>query len=142
MRRMLTAVELTFDCADSERMAAFWKAAVGYVDEPPPAPYATRTEWLASLGEPVVGRIGGAWLVDPAAIAPRLTMLEVPEPKVAKNRLHLDLRISSEGTPEERWRQVSDEAQRLVAAGATIIVEHAGHHVVLADPEGNEFCIA
>lgn len=54
----------------------------------------------------------------------------------------MDLRVSGHGTPAERWRQVSTETQRLVAAGATVVAEHGGHHVVLADPEGNEFCIA
>lgn len=139
---MLAAMELTLDCRDAERMAAFWKSAVGYVDEPPPAPFATRAEWLASLGEPVGDRIGGAWLIDPAGIAPRLSLLEVPEPKTAKNRLHMDLRVSGEGTPDQQWHQVCSEVSRLVRAGAALLAEYPGHHVVLADPEGNEFCVA
>lgn len=139
---MLNAVELTLDCADAERMAGFWKSAVGYIDEPPPAPFATRAEWLASLGERVGRRIGGAWLVDPAGVAPRLSLLEVPEPKTAKNRLHMDLRVSGDGTPDQKWHQIRTEAQRLVALGAAVLAEYPRHHVVLADPEGNEFCIA
>jgi hypothetical protein len=139
---MLRAVDLTLDCRDAERVAAFWKVAVGYVDEPAPAPFAGRREWLAALGEPVGDRIGGAWLVDPSGVAPRLSLLEVPEPKTAKNRLHMDLRVSCDGPADERWRRIGAETRRLVAAGATVLAEHTGHHVVLADPEGNEFCVA
>lgn len=130
------------DCADAERLAAFWKTAVGYVDEPPPAPFTDRLAWLASFGEEVNDGLGGAWLIDPAGVAPRLCLLEVPEPKTAKNRLHVDLRVSTAETPEERWRQVQEETERLVAAGATVLAEDRGHHVVLTDPEGNEFCVA
>lgn len=85
---MPTAAELTLDCADAERMPAFWKVAVGYIDEPTPSPFATRAEWLAALGEPVGDRIGGTWLVDAAGVAPPLSLIEVPEPKTAKNRAH------------------------------------------------------
>jgi hypothetical protein len=139
---VLSAVELTLDCANAERLAAFWKTAVGYVDEPPPAPFASRADWLAALGEPVGDRIGGAWLIHPSGLAPRLALLEVPEPKVAKNRLHMDLRVSGSGSSDARWERVTAEVQRLVAAGASVLTEFPWHHVVLADPEGNEFCVA
>jgi hypothetical protein len=68
--------------------------------------------------------------------------LQVPEPKTAKNRLHLDLRVSGKGTPEQRWSRVMVEVTRLDAAGAATLREFTGHHVVMADPEGNEFCVA
>jgi len=64
------------------------------------------------------------------------------EPKTAKNRLHLDLRVSGDGTPEQKWSRVTDEVARLTAAGAVALHTFAGHHVVMADSEGNEFCIA
>lgn len=139
---MLHAVDLTLDCANAELVAAFWRTAAGYIDEPPPEPYVSRAEWLASLGEDVGERIGAAWLIDPSGVAPRLALIEVPEPKTAKNRLHLDLRVSDASTPDERWRQITNEAARLVAAGARVLAEDERHHVVLADPEGNEFCVA
>jgi hypothetical protein len=139
---VLHTVDLTLDCADAERVAAFWRTAAGYVDEPPPAPYESRKEWLASLGEDVGERVGAASLTDPRGVAPRLALIEVPELKIAKNRLHLDLRVSDAATPDERWRQILTEATRLVAAGARVLAEHEGHPVVLADPEGNEFCVA
>jgi hypothetical protein len=139
---MVTRVDLTMDCADPNTLAEFWKLAVGYVDEPPPAPFATRADWLASFEDLPDDGMGAAWLTDPAGVAPRLCLLQVPEPKTAKNRLHMDLRVSGDGPAGQRWREVSAEVQRLVTAGASVIAEFAPHHVVLADPEGNEFCVA
>ena len=138
---MLTPVDLTMDCADPDRLAAFWKAAVGYVDEPPPSPFSSREEWLASFDEEPDG-MGGAWLRHPSGVAPRLCLLQVPESKVAKNRLHLDLRVSGEGPAEVKWGRVLCEVQRLTVAGGTVLARFEGHHVVMADPEGNEFCVA
>ncbi|MFN2561319.1 MAG: VOC family protein [Jatrophihabitans sp.] len=139
---MLTRVELTMDCADPARLAEFWKTAAGYVNEPPPAPFATREEWLASFDDEYDDGMGGAWLHDPSGVAPRLCLLQVPEPKTAKNRLHVDLRVSGDGTPDEKWARVSAEATRLRDAGAQVLQTFEGHHVVMADPEGNEFCLA
>jgi len=51
------------------------------------------------------------------------------EPKTAKNRLHLDLRVSGDGTPEHKWSRVTDEVARLSAAGAVARHTFAGHHV-------------
>lgn len=137
----LSRIDLTLDCADAQMLAAFWKTAVGYVDEPPPPPFKTREEWLRAFGEYSDDRLGGAWLHDPAGVAPRLSLLEVPEKKTAKNRLHLDLRVAGGGTPQERWARVTDEVARLRAAGASTVCVFEGHHVVMADPEGNEFCV-
>lgn len=75
-------------------------------------------------------------------VAPNLCLLEIPEPKTTKNRLHLDLVMYGEGSPETKWRRVTDEVARLRAAGASLLAEFAGHHAVMADPEGNEFCVA
>jgi len=142
MRGMVTRVDLTMDCADPDRLADFWKTAAGYVDEPPPPPFTTRAEWMESFEDLEDDGMGGAWLIDPTGIAPRLCLLQVPEPKAAKNRLHMDLRISGDGPVEQRWREVGAELARLVAAGASVVAEFPPHHVVLADPEGNEFCLA
>jgi hypothetical protein len=139
---MLTRVDLTLDCADPERLAEFWKTAAGYVDEPPPPPFETREQWLTSFDDEYDDGMAGAWLHDPAGVAPRMSLLQVPEPKTAKNRLHLDLRVSGTGTAEQKWACVTDEVARLRAAGAVVLHECAGHHIVMADPEGNEFCIA
>ncbi|GAA4781828.1 VOC family protein [Streptomyces sanyensis] len=139
---MASRLDLTLDCADAERLAAFWRTALGYVDEPPPPPFATREEWLAQFGEDEEDGLGGAWLCDPEGSGPRLSLLEVPEPKSAKNRLHLDIRLPGHGTADERWARIRDEAGRLAAAGGTVLETFDGHHVVMADPEGNEFCVA
>jgi len=138
---MVTRVDLTLDCADPVAQAEFWKIAIGYVGEPPPAPYATREEWLAAVVDED-DDMAGAWLHDPTGLAPRLALLQVPEPKTAKNRLHLDLRVSGQGTPEQKRIRIEEESARLCAAGASVITAYDGHHVVMADPEGNEFCVA
>jgi hypothetical protein len=139
---MMNRIDLTLDCADAQRLAEFWKLAVGYVDEPAPAPFSTREEWLTHHGVPEDEWEGGALLCDPDGVGPRLSLLEVPEPKIAKNRLHIDVRVGGEGTAEERWSRITEEAERLTGAEATVLQEFAGHHVVMADPEGNEFCLA
>ncbi|WP_372350266.1 VOC family protein [Streptomyces sp. KL116D] len=146
---MATRFDLTLDCADAPLLADFWRTALGYVDAPPPAPFATREEWLASFGPLPGGGDGagdaaddGAWLCDPAGVGPRLSILTVPEPKTAKNRLHIDVRVPGHGAPEERWARIESEADRLVRAGGTILDEFDGHHILMADPEGNEFCVA
>ena len=132
-------VDLTFDCADAEALAPFWKLALGYVDEPPPAPFTTREEWAASFGEPEEDEGGGAWLHDPSGAGPRLVLLEVPEPKVAKNRLHMDVRV---GRSADQWTRIGAKVDELVRAGGRVLATFEGHHVVMADPEGNEFCVA
>ncbi|MFI5807256.1 VOC family protein [Streptomyces sp. NPDC051561] len=140
---MATRIDLTLDCADAPLLAAFWKTALGYVDEPPPAPFRTRKEWHAQFDLPEGDSVDdAAWLCDPDGVGPRLTILSVPEPKVAKNRLHMDVRVPGHGSPEERWARIRAESARLVAAGGRVQEVFEGHHVVMADPEGNEFCVA
>ncbi|MBO4259298.1 VOC family protein [Streptomyces griseorubiginosus] len=139
---MAARIDLTLDCADAQLLAAFWKTALGYVDEPPPPPFATREEWLAQFDLPEDDEGDGAWLCDPDGVGPRLSILKVPEPKTAKNRLHIDIRVPGHGGPEERWARIRAEAWRLVEAGGEVLTEVDGHHVVMADPEGNEFCVA
>jgi len=48
---MLTRIDLTLDCANPQLLAVFWKTAAGYVDEPPPSPFATREEWLSQFDD-------------------------------------------------------------------------------------------
>jgi hypothetical protein len=54
--------------------------------------------------------------------------------------VRIDRRPSS--PPTEEWSQITDEAARLCRIGALVLQEFTGHHIVMADPEGNEFCIA
>jgi Glyoxalase-like domain len=139
---MAVRIGLTFNCASPTRLAEFWKLALGYEDMPPPAPFTTRDEWLRSLDLPEAElEEDAAWLHDPAGLGPTLSLLQVPEPKVAKNRLHLDVCVTGQGTSEDQWRKITQAVERLAAAGATSLREDTGHHVVMADPEGNEFCV-
>lgn len=93
-------------------------------------------------------RDDGAVLSDPAGVAPGLSFLKVPEPKAVKNRLHLDVQVGGgrDHPPlEVRWPRVMEAVERLTAAGATVIRadEENGRpdHMVMADSEGNEFCL-
>jgi hypothetical protein len=134
-------IDLTLDCASPTRLAEFWKLALGYEDEPPPAPFATRAEWLQQFDLSEDDADDGAWLYDPAGVGPRLFLQQVREPKVAKNRLHMDVRVAGRGSTDERWAQIAEAVDRLTAVGATALRAFLGHHVIMADPEGNEFCV-
>ncbi|MET9519337.1 VOC family protein [Streptomyces sp. NPDC002994] len=136
---MATRISLTLDCKDAKRLGEFWKTALGYVDEPPPAPFRTREEWHASFNLPEDDLVGdGAWLCDPNGVGLRLAILKVPEPKTAKNRLHIDVRVPGQGSPDERWARIRAESEWLVKAGGIVLEEFDGHHIVMVDPEGNE----
>jgi hypothetical protein len=138
---------LTFNCHDAPAQARLWALALGYVPAPPPG-WDTWEAWLVDLDVPREERDDGASLVDPAGIGPGISFLEVSEPKTAKNRFHLDLKVSGGGKidPEVRRTRIMAKVDEVVAAGATIQAEHhwGEHldHVVLLDPEGNEFCVA
>ncbi|GGY84668.1 VOC family protein [Streptomyces nitrosporeus] len=139
---MAARIDLTLDSTDTQSLAAFWKTALGYVDEPPPAPFRTREEWSAQFELPEGDSVDdGAWLCDPDGAGPRLCILKVPEPKTAKNRLHIDVRVPGHGSPDERWARIEAESERLVRAGGATLEKFVGHHVLMADPEGNEFCV-
>lgn len=136
---------LTIDCAQPARLAEFWALALGYVPSPPPVGFGSWEEWLTHHGVPEEEWDQGASLSDPDGIGPSLSFLQVPESKVVKNRLHLDIQVGGgRNTPwEVRWPRVIEAVERLTAAGATVIREDVlqgkPDHVVMADPEGNEF---
>lgn len=118
------------DAADPHRLASFWAVGLGYVDEP-------------GYDDP-----DGASIIDPDGRGPAIGFLRVPEPKTAKNRIHIDIRVAGEPPWEmaERERLIREKVVELVAVGATLVREqsHGGllGHVVMLDPEGNEFCVA
>ncbi|HWU32331.1 MAG TPA: VOC family protein, partial [Marmoricola sp.] len=83
---------------------------------------------------------------DPDGVGPRLFFQKVPEGKVVKNRLHLDLRAAVGASPDERMPRLEAECARLVAIGATRVQRIEGNAmdggiIVMQDPEGNEFCL-
>ena len=138
---------MTFDCAAPEVLAAFWCLALGYVEASPPEGFASWPEWFAHYGVPPEEWEDGAYIEDPDRVRPGISFLKVPEPKVAKNRVHFDVQAGGgRDVPcEVRWPRVTQAVARLAAAGAAVIREDAQDgipdHVVMADPEGNEFCV-
>lgn len=127
---MSTAWTLGCDANDPHGLAAFWCLALGYVPEP-------------GYDDPF-----GASIVDPDGPGPAIGFLAVPESKSGKNRMHIDVRVA--GDPPWDLRRRADliraKVGELVAAGATAVREELYGddlgHVVLLDPEGNEFCVA
>jgi hypothetical protein len=110
---------ITFDCDDVLRVAAFWSAALAQPID------AGSSEFFASIGTADANRSEPAWY-----------FLKVPEKKRAKNRVHLDLT-----TPD------THAIDELIELGATVVGEHEmpeeDHRwTVMQDPEGNEFCVA
>jgi catechol 2,3-dioxygenase-like lactoylglutathione lyase family enzyme len=135
--------QVTFDCADPHATCRFWADALGYVvDRNEDAirhflseGVATDADVMTVDGE-LVWKDGEA-CYDPEGTRPRMYFQRVPEPRAAKNRMHLDLRVAEADRPAE--------IERLEGLGAHRIGEGAqGPHVwvVMADPEGNEFCVA
>ncbi|WP_193610203.1 VOC family protein [Nocardioides lijunqiniae] len=127
---MATPWTLGCDAADPHALAAFWAGALDYVPEP-------------GYDDP-----DGASIVDPDGVAPAISFLRVPEGKTAKNRMHIDVRVAGEppwDLAEREWL-IRAKADALQATGATHVREQhydgALGHVVMLDPEGNEFCVA
>ena len=109
-------IGLVLDCADPEALSAFWVEALGM-------------ERVGAAGSYVM-------LLDTSGSLPKLLLQRVEESKGGKNRMHLDIE-----TPD-----VEKDASRLESLGARRLEpeprdEHGSHWVVMADPEGNEFCV-
>lgn len=144
---MATRWSVTIDCAHPPTVARFWALALGYAESPAPAGFATWAAWFTHHGVPEEEWDDGAYLRDPDGAGPSLSFLKVPEGKVVKNRLHLDIQVGGgRDVPlEVRWPRVQQKIQQLTAAGGTLLHEDTVNgqpdHVVMADPEGNEFCV-
>lgn len=138
--------QLVIDCAHPGRLAEFWAEALGYRLQSPPDGFDDWPSFLTSIGIPESDFDSASALVDPDGVGPRIYFQRVPEGKIVKNRLHVDVPVSAgPGTaPSERAADQETERDRLVALGATEIgpVESQGERwIVMQDPEGNEFCI-
>ena len=113
----------SLDCRNAYELSEWWKALLGYEDIPDDPNLPGHEECM--IRDPATGH--------------QVLFIEVPEAKTIKNRIHFDL-MPRDGTREE-------ELARLLEHGATQVADHRGIHgpgsgwVILADPEGNEFCI-
>jgi Glyoxalase-like domain len=117
--------ELAIDCTDPGGLARFWCAVLDYEVQ-------NEDEGIVTIGSPVMP--GDKNRRGP--VPPTLTFAHVPEGKTVKNRLHLDV------SPADR--EQDEEVRRLLRLGARHAdVGQIGNEswVVLADPEGNEFCV-
>lgn len=139
---MPTPFQIAIDCHDPHRLVRFWAAAMDLeVEDHDPlvrqmldAGHATEDDTVE-----IDGRL--AWTTAAACRSDdrrtRLLFQQVPEPKAGKNRVHLDLHVGAETRDAE--------VDRLVGLGATRLWDgQQGPHrwVTMADPEGNEFCVA
>lgn len=137
-------VQVTFDCADPQRLALFWCEVLGYVVPPPPPGFADWDEFERTLPPE---RRGSAYAcVDPTGVGPRLFFQRVPEGKQVKNRLHLDVRAGTGLVGAERVAALESECARLLPLGAQRVrlMEADGFDescLVMRDVEGNEFCL-
>ena len=120
--------DVVFDSRHPASIARFWAAALdGYAVAPYDEAELARLHGMGILDledDPSV-------LVEAPGMRPRFFFQLVPEQKTVKNRVHLDLACDS----------VTDELDRLKGLGATLVAEYADH-LLLRDPEGNEFCLS
>lgn len=118
---------ITVDCTDTALVGRFWETVLGW-------PLEIDAGFVDPEGAGEDEQI--AFLRNPGG-GPNMLFQTVPEPKQVKNRVHLDL------GPTERTRD--EEVEHLVRSGATVVGDHRNPDgtgwVVMADPEGNEFCV-
>ena len=141
---MSTPFQIAVDCADPHLLARFWAEALGYeLEDHTGIVSQVLAAGLADESDTAVVEGKRVWR-DAAACSdtsgdgrPRLLFQRVPEAKQVKNRLHLDLHVGAD--------RRDAEVERIAALGARRIGEGTqgpNSWVVMADPEGNEFCVA
>ena len=114
---MAKTIQITFDAADPRALADFWAEALGYVIEAPPEGFTSWDEALTAFGVPEELWNSRSAIVDPDGVGPRIFIQQVPEPKTAKNRLHLDVRTAVGLAGGKRMAVLEAECERLVALG-------------------------
>ncbi len=147
--------QVTIDAHDPRALSSFWRDALGYIHPGPPGvdlpegadPLAAWEDFLARVGVPQEQRNARSAIEDPEGQGPRVFFQQVPEDKTAKNRVHLDIRAAPGLQGEERMAALEGECDRLVFLGATRVRRYepdppmGAGHIVMTDPEGNEFCL-
>lgn len=138
---------ITVDCSDAQLMAAFWCRALGYVDAPPPAGWSDWESFLRDHDVPEEEWGDGATIRPESGDGPSISFLKVPEAKTVKNRVHLDVKVSGGRDVDQDLREA-----RIRAAEADLVTHGARRqredrvdgrldHLVMEDPEGNDFCV-
>jgi len=141
--------QLTIDANDPARLARFWARALGYQPTPPAEPETTWYQhYRARLGGEAAFRDR---IFDPAGLRPPVWFQQVPESKAGKNRLHIDLYPTGRDNAlpvEPRIEIVEAKVAELTGLGASVHQRFRDgdladpfYHVVMHDPEGNEFCV-
>lgn len=152
---MSRQLQITVDAHDPRALSSFWRDALEYVHPGPPGvtldegddPLEAWDDFLERAGVPEDQRNTRSAIEDPEGHGPRLFFQQVPEPKLGKNRLHLDVRAAVGLQGETRMAALEAECERLVALGATRLQRFepepplSAGHIVMSDPEGNEFCL-
>ncbi|WP_327287383.1 VOC family protein [Streptomyces sp. NBC_01198] len=136
--------QVTFDCAEPERVARFWCEVLGYVVPPPPEGFASWDDYHSSQDPDERGSSFAC--SDPSGVGPRLYFQRVPEGRVVKNRVHLDVRVGTGLVGEERLAALEAECARLLPLGAVRVQlltadEDNESCISMQDIEGNEFCL-
>ncbi|SFK89472.1 VOC family protein [Geodermatophilus ruber] len=141
---MATDIQIVIDCADPHGLADWWAEALEWTVERSDEAFIRRMVDSGAASEEdttthrgvLVWRTGAA-LVSPDPGRPRMLFQQVPEPRTGKNRLHLDVHVGAQ--------RREDEIKRLLGLGATELyraTQGPFEWATLADPEGNEFCVA
>ncbi|GLY15941.1 VOC family protein [Kineosporia rhizophila] len=152
---MSRGFQVTIDAHDPAGLSRFWSEVLGYVIPGPPGvapaegadPLEAWQEFLAGIGVPADQRNTRSAVEDPQGQGPRVFFQQVPESKTVKNRVHLDVRVAPELRGEERMAALEKECDRLSGLGARRVQRVEPEppmgfgHIVMADPEGNEFCL-
>jgi catechol 2,3-dioxygenase-like lactoylglutathione lyase family enzyme len=149
---MAVPFQLVMNCADPDRQARFWAAALGYELEPAPPGFDSWDDWRRHHGLFATVGAGADSIVDPDGRAPRIWFQVSPDGKTVPNRLHFDIHASGGPDvpyPTRRERMVA-AARRLSALGASMVdpgswedddATTGPYAVAMRDPEGNEFDI-